>query len=221
MTTVWPGDVIPEASGLSSAARSRTAPLRLWGADVLVFHELDEVEHKRRLATNAQPLDAFRPLEVLVTLPVRVPVLRVSLTSACWSEISRLPRGAVSADGETVTRLAVRPLRVELVVVRASSWGRGMDLASQFAPFCRRAIFLERVPARASELMMQADFYGVGVFVRGADDVAMEVSPAPYRPRRQTTAAWRFAEEIYRRVSTAEGSDAPHMLPAMAAHCAS
>jgi hypothetical protein len=96
-----------------------------------------------------------------------------------------------------------------------------MDLASQFAPFSRRAIFVERMPARASELMMQADFYGVGVFARAADGVAMEVSPAPYRPRRQTTAAWRFAEEIYRRVTTGDPNGEPYALSVMAAHCAS
>lgn len=221
MTMVWPGDVIPTASKASSAARSRAVSLRLWGADALAVFELDEAEHERRCAAGAQPLDTFRPLEVLKTLPVKVPVPRASLTSTNCSEISRLPRGAVSADGETVTRLAVRPLQVELVVVRASSWGRGMDLASQFAPFCRRAIFVERMPARASELMMQADFYGVGVFARSVDGVAMEVSPAPHRPRRQTTAAWRFAEEIYRRVTTGEASGEPYASSVMAAHCAS
>jgi hypothetical protein len=194
------GTSVRSASNALLPAGCEAVPLRLWGADALVFHRIDRAEHARRSAADAQPLDEFRPLEMLMTLPVGIPVPRASLGPTLRSEVRFLPRGAAVWDRQTVTRLAVRPVRVELVVVRAPGWRSGMDLASQFAPFCRRAMLLERVPGRFEESLMEADFYGIGVFTPSDGGVEMVVEPVEYRPRRHTTAAWRFGEEIYRRI---------------------
>lgn len=182
------------------------ARIRLHRADALVFHRLDHAEHNRRTAAQAAWLDDSRPLETLMNLPAGFPVQRASLEPALRPEIRRLPRGAAVVDKSNVTRLAVRPLRVDLIVVRAQGWKGGLDMASQFAPFSRRAMLLERVPKDVDEKLFEASFYGIGVLVPdGNDGIRMLLEPAPWRAIRHTTAGWRFAEEVYRKVCEANG----------------
>ena len=179
---------------------AQAAAVRVRGAEALVFHRLDHAEHARREEAKAGWLDEFRPLEMLVNLPVGMRVPRASLGAQLRPEIRLLPAGAAVYDRVSVTRLAVRPLRVDLVVARAPSWRSGMDLASQFAPFARRAMLLEKVPRNIDELLMEADFYGVGVFMARRNGVEMLVEPGEHRMLRYTTAAWRFTEQIYRAI---------------------
>lgn len=175
-------------------------PMRLCRADCQVFYRLDRVEHERRTAAQAGWLDSFRPLEVLMNLPVGETVPRSSLSPALRTEIRRLPQGSAAVDRASVTRLAVRPLRVELIVTRATTFRRGLNEASQFAPFSRRAMLLERAPQNLDEALFEADFYGVGVMVSdGSGGVRMLLEPAQWRAIRHTTAGWCFAEEVYRK----------------------
>jgi len=177
------------------------APLRLHAADCLVFHSLDRTEHGRRVVADAAWLDDFRPLEVLMNLPVGERVERASLGTAMRPEIRRLPKGCADVDRQSVTRLAVRPLRVDLIVARAKTFRVGLHAASQFAPFSRRAMLLEKAPRKLDEKLFEADFWGVGVLVAGEGGVRMLLEPAEYKAIRHTTAAWRFAEQVYRLVS--------------------
>lgn len=176
-------------------------PMRLCRADCQVFYRLDHVEHDRRTAAQAGWLDSFRPLEALMNLPVGETVPRSLLSREMRPEIRRLPQGSVAVDRASVTRLAVRPLRVDLIVVPAATFRRGLNAASQFAPFSRRAMLLPKVPCGLDEKLFEADFYGVGVMVPdGNDGVRMLLEPAPWRAIRHTTAGWCFAEEVYRKV---------------------
>jgi hypothetical protein len=184
------------------------ARIRLHGADALVFHRLDHAEHNRRTDALAGWLDDSRPLETLMNLPAGFPVQRASLEPALRPEIRRLPKGAAVVDSLSVTRLAVRPLRVDLIVVRARGWKSGLNGASQFAPFSRRAMLLERVPKDVDEKLFEASFYGIGVLVAdGEAGVRMLLEPSEWRAIRHTTAAWRFAEEVYRKVVDQVGND--------------
>lgn len=177
------------------------ASSRLLGNICQVFYRLDHAEHDRRTAAQAGWLDDFRPLEVLMELPVGIEVPRSSLGPALRPEIRRLPKGSAAVDRVNVTRLAVRPLRVDLIVAHASTFRRGLVAASRFAPFSRRAMLLERVPQGLDEKLFEANFYGVGVLAPdGNDDVRMLLEPDEWRAIRHTTAAWRFAEEVYRKV---------------------
>ena len=174
------------------------APLRLRAADCLVFHRLDRTEHERRVTADAGWLDDFRPLEVLMNLPVGERVKRSSLGDALRPEIRRLPKGCAGVDRQSVTRLAVRPLRVDLIVARAKTFRVGLHAASQFASFSRRAMLLEKMPRKLDEKLFEADFWGVGVLVADGGSVRMLVQPGEWRAMRHTTAAWRFAEQVYR-----------------------
>jgi len=199
------------ASDTLLPAGCQAAPLRLRGADALVFHSLDRTEHARRTAAQAGPLDSFGPLELLATLPIDLPVPRRLLDPAVNERLRRLPRGAVARTRQEVTRLAVRPLRVDLIVVRAPGPRSGMELASQFAPFSRRAMLLRRTPRRFEELLIEADFYGIGVFVGDDAGAQMALAPEPHRPLRHTTAGWRFTEQLYREITQDAGCGVPSL----------
>ncbi|WP_406356405.1 hypothetical protein [Streptomyces sp. NBC_00658] len=175
----------------------------VFGSEALCFYRLDEAEHARREEASAACLDRMADLECLLTLPVGIRVPLESLDSAARREVRVLPTGAADRGRTTVTRRAVRPLRMDLAVVRASSWRKGLERAAQFAPFCRRAMLLDRRPSRLDDLLVEADFYGIGVFLASGSDVELLLEPEEYRPRRHTAAAWWFIEDLYQRLRSA------------------
>ncbi|MEU9067935.1 hypothetical protein AB0D60_13740 [Streptomyces sp. NPDC048306] len=186
---------------LEPGGQART--VSVLGVEALCFYRLDEAEHARREEVSAARLDHMADLESLLTLPVGIPVPLASLDPAARSAVRTLPAGAVDRDRKTATRRAVRPLRVDLAVVRASGWRQGLERAAEFAPFCRRAMLLDRRPSRLDDVLVEADFYGIGVFLAAGNDVEMVLEPEDYRPRRHTAAAWWFVEDLYQRLRSA------------------
>ncbi|MGX1887494.1 hypothetical protein [Streptomyces sp. NPDC055287] len=71
---------------------------------------------------------------------------------------------------------------MDLAVVRAAGWRQGLRDAGRFAPFCRRAMLLTRRPSRLEELLAEADFYGIGVFLAAEHGVVSEGHRAARRP---------------------------------------
>jgi hypothetical protein len=61
-------------------------------------------------------------------------------------------------------------------------------------------VLLDRRPARLTEALAEADFYGIGVLIETDAGIEPVVSPEDYRPVRRTAAAWAFLEDVYRRV---------------------
>lgn len=183
------------AALLETEAQTQVASLQ--GVEALFFYRPDTAEHTRRRRTAAARLDRMAALETLLTLPVGVPVPFAVLDAGQRRAVRALPAGCVDRDRTSVTRRAVRPVHVDLAVVRAAGWRQGLEDAGRFAPFCRRAMLLTRRPARLEEKLAEADFYGIGVFVAAGDGVEMVLEPALYRPLRHTAAAWCFVEELY------------------------
>jgi len=173
------------------------------GAEALCFYRLDKTEHARREQASAARLDHLADLERLLALPVGIPVPLGVLDQTVRRAVRALPAGAVDRDRKTVTRRAVRPLQVDLAVVRASNWRQGLERAGRFAPFCRRAMLLDRHPVHLDEALVEANFYGIGVFLVSGDDVELVLEPEEYRPPRHTAAAWWFVEDLYQRLRSA------------------
>ncbi|WP_042401601.1 hypothetical protein [Streptacidiphilus carbonis] len=171
------------------------------GLDTLLFYRVDEPEHERRTRSSAASLDDRDALDTLLTLPVGLPVQLASLDRYERAAVRALPAGAVTLESRSVVRQAVRPLRLELAVVRATGWRSGLDLAGRFAPFCARAMLLDRRPARLDEALTEASFYGVGVLAGTGEQMDLLLEPRVYRPERHTSAAWRFVEELYPRLT--------------------
>lgn len=111
--------------------------------------------------------------------------------------MSRAPCGVLDLALGIVTRHAVRPCRVDLATVHATCTRDSIARASNYAPICTRAV-VTPTPPRRNYLLSEADFWGIGVFLdHGHGDLETLVPPEPWRPKRHTPAAWRFAETAY------------------------
>jgi hypothetical protein len=179
-----------------------TAPLLLKGSDVWVFYRKDKDEWDRRNRVGAERLDRMDALETLLQLPVGMPVPGASLADSLCRAVDVLPMGAALVEDGQVTRQAVRPLVVDMVVVRSSgrNWRDGLKRAGRFAPFGRRALLVDPPPQERETLLLEAAFYGIGILTLGGDTAELLLEPRAYRPRRHTAAAWRFVEQVYLRL---------------------
>lgn len=175
-------------------------PVRLLGRDVraVVAHVADE--QRRRAACGLGALDDSDLLRVLFRLPVGMPVPSVRLDRWERKVLGRSPQGAAELSRDTVTRLASPPVRVELVVVRARGWERGIFWASQYGPFCRRVLVLSSPPPTQRDrdgLELEARMFGIGVVISGQADDGWLVEPAPFRPQRMSSGQWLFQERAW------------------------
>jgi hypothetical protein len=164
----------------------------------LVFYRRDPLECERRRSQTAAPL-GIEDLNVLLQLPADIPVRLDSLPEPLRARIRALPRGAVTLTGDHVCRLSVRPLTVDLVVVRArgTHWEGGLARTSRFKPFARRALLVAPPAHQRDDLLMRAAYYGIGILEGTAANCAWALQPEPYRPRHHTPIAWHFTERLH------------------------
>jgi hypothetical protein len=186
------------ASSTGGGGEVQRALMPIMGAEALVCYRLDDGEHARRRRTDTGAILSADVLELLLGLPVAASVPVDSLTCREHAALDRASNGAVSVRGGQVTRRAVAPVSVELVLVAARNWRDGLEVAGRFAPFCARAMVLRRRPPDLAEVQMQAGFYGVGVIVVDEQSAEVLIAPEPFRRLRFTAAGWRFLEEVYR-----------------------
>jgi hypothetical protein len=173
-------------------------PARLLGRQVEAFVTHVGDEQARRRACGLGGIEDSALLRVLFDLPVGAAVPWSGLSRWACSVLGRSPRGAVKADRETVTRLACPAVKVEMVVVRARDWEHGIYWASQFGPFCRRALVLPSMPADDGDrLLLEAAMFGIGVIIRRQAEEGWLVPPAPFRPQRASSGQWLFHERAY------------------------
>ena len=196
-------DGVRDASHLVSEPGVRDHVSWLLGTEVLCFYQVDDAEHQRRQSVGLKAVTGLAMLETLMGLPVDLPVSWRLLGQGEYAKVRALPVGTVERDGAMVIRRAVRPVRVDLAVVTARSWRRGLERAGRFAPFCRRTLLWDRRPP-GTEKLSEASFYGVGVLHRTGGDVTTLLEPREYRPARHTAGAWWFTEELYQSVCSAE-----------------
>jgi hypothetical protein len=190
------------SDGASFAGR-RNAAVWIQGTRAVLSFHLNRQECERRAEAGLGAITSPDILSVLLGLPVEQFVSYQALTSAERVALRTVPRGATSMYENGVIRRMIPPLEVALALVPVVSWRIGLERAARFAPFCARAMVLRTLPRDPSELLMEADFYGIGVIVAACDaepDVLIE--PALFRQKRSTVAGWRFLEEVYRQVSS-------------------
>lgn len=175
-----------------------------WVSGVLRVHadlELHGEEIQRRRAANAtrpaQDLDTLRFL-LSVDQPVAIAALGAyerGLTRRAV-RFGFAEKRTIAGNCPAVVRKAEPPVTVELVSVLGPLSRRTLQLATTFAPYARRRLV---VPSgRIDEtLLLEANYYGVGVTVTDDDDERTLVTPAPFQPTRFTGASWLFAERMY------------------------
>lgn len=205
MATARTRSLVEQASAGLLEPGATAVPLALKGSDALVFYRCDRPEQQRRLGIGAQRLDRINALTALLQLPVDQSVPVASLTARLAAAVRQLPYGAAELHDGAVRRRAVRPLTVDLVVVRspAAAWRDGLARAGRFAPFARRALLVDPPAAERDDLLMQAAFYGIGILAPAPSGADLVLEPRAYRPRRHTPAAWCFVEELHQRLQPA------------------
>lgn len=157
---------------------------------------LDAAEHQRRSDCGAAPILDAVALDLLLSLPVGTPFAVGALSWRQQQTVRRLPPGAADVTRTHITRLAVRPCRIDLAAVTGDPTRRNLARAGRFTPFCARTLVIPRAPRRA-DFLAEADFWGIGVVLaRGAERETL-VEPRPWRLMRHSPAGWRFVEEAY------------------------
>jgi hypothetical protein len=181
--------------------QSASAVVRIFGAAAGVAYLPDQTETARRGTVGLGPITQRDVLDVLMGLPVGLPVAAQAVTKRERRLLRRAPHGAVENDADHLVRRAVAPVSVRFAVVGARTWWEGLTKVGRFAPFCARAMLLSALPADLDDARMQASFYGIGICVFAAGTLRMLAEPEPYIRLRHTSAQWWFAEEIYRQVT--------------------
>jgi hypothetical protein len=175
-------------------------PVRLMGRriEVIVLHVADE--QARRSSCGLGAIEDSVLLRALFDLPVGVPVPSRRLSQWDRSVLKRSPGGALEATRDTVTRLASPAVKVEMAVVRARNWELGLYWASQFGPFCRRALVLSSMPAASRDcerLVVEAAMFGIGIVAAPHAGEGWLVPPASFRPKQASSGQWLFQERAY------------------------
>lgn len=183
------------------SADAQTIAARLLGVSAVLAFRPDDAEWHRRGQVGLGALDSSDHLDVLLSLPIGLPVPVVELSPRERRQLAKLPAGAVAICSGDVVRLAVSPLRVELAIVPARGWVKGLELAGRFAPFAARVMWLPRLPEAQDDMRMLARRYGVGVVVGEPDRAQVAVAPAPFVRRRFSAAGWLFTERVFERAA--------------------
>lgn len=176
-------------------------------AEVLVDVDLHAHELRRRGHRVAQPILNLDLLNLMLTMPLASAVPADRFSDYEWRRLKAGSRiGAVDItdahEEPRAARRAVPPLTVRHATVSARQWRAGLSVASRFAPYCSRELILDRLPTDYLELLLEADYLGVRVCVRGdtpSQPVRRIVEGARFAPARYTGASWLFAERLLAR----------------------
>lgn len=173
-----------------------TATLRLRGRTVQVEARADPSEISRRTDAGLGALTHSALLAALVSLPVGEPVPWSGLDRRLQRVLRSAPVGVVERTDCQVIRLAAAPLMVQSITVGTRAARTGLEVASMFAPFCRRSVSL---PFSSIDewVLFEAAFYGIGVELDGSSGRRVVLAPAPFVMRRWTWASWQFHEEAW------------------------
>lgn len=163
--------------------------------DALV--EVDEPEHHRRAASGLGAVTGIGLLDRLLGLPSGEWVRWDDLSIEDIHQLQMAPVGVIDQSPRGVRRTLVPAATVPLVLVRSSSWRRGLRKASAFEPFAQRVLVLDRPRRDLHRVIWEADLVGVGVWVQTEKGTEEVLTPAPWRQRYVKAAGWRFRERAY------------------------
>lgn len=156
----------------------------------------DLTEHERRTAVGLGALGLVT-VDAMFSLPLGGLIRWGDIDPYLASFLRRLPDGIIERLDRGVCRLAIPPVKVELVVVSGSSWRPGLRRAGSFAPFAQRVLLLDQNHRIPKGGLQEADFWGVGVWQHTADGIEELVPPAPWRQHYFKPAGWCFRERAY------------------------
>lgn len=161
---------------------------------------INPTEHARRQDAGLGPVTNWSILDTCMTLPHNEPLPWKGLTPRHQEDVHRAPAGVFQITDprhQTVTRLLLRPCRIERATVRAATASAtALGKVTSFAPMCERHLIITRRP-RMPETLIEFGYWGVGLYLDHGGELETLVEPVPWRPRRHTPAGWRFTERAY------------------------
>ena len=158
--------------------------------------EFNTVEVSRRATYGLGALDHPATLEALTTLPIGEPVRWSLLTTRQQRVLRGAPPGVIERCGGEVTRLVGPPARLRAVLVNGRDADRTLTAASMFAPYCQRSVALPE-HAVSEVVLLEAAYFGIGVYASSRDVCRLVAEPAEYVVRRWTWAQWLFQEQAW------------------------
>lgn len=171
---------------------------RISGGRGDAFVRVDEDEYQRRQASGQPALTQLWMLDVLMNLPLHLPVRTSDLSSDEQWVLDRVPAGALCRDGHWVTRLCRPVADISAVVF----WGQRLQLLlKKAAPFTRVAaqmVVLDAEPPNFADIAWQASFQGTGVWCNSSTGGTELVAAQPVRHTYYTAARWHVNEHAYR-----------------------
>lgn len=192
---VRPGDVgLGSPSGLVIVADGAVAAGVRADAAVLI----DAAESARRAAEGMVAVTSLPILDVLLGMPLEVPLRTTSLSDREVRVLGEAPHGCLTTDAATTTtaRRLRQPVTVAAALVRATRWRPAMRRAAAFTPLAQRIVVLSREP-KATETL-EAQLVGVGIWQEDSDGGFVEhVAPEVFVPKFVKAAGWRFAENAF------------------------
>ena len=109
----------------------RTFPtVPVMGTEALISYRLDDGEHERRKNAGAKAITSAEVLELLLNLPVDMPVPEAALTRRERAAVTMARHGMVTVHDGRVTHLAAPPVTVELALISARRWQDGLGRGS-------------------------------------------------------------------------------------------
>jgi hypothetical protein len=192
---------------IATVTLNRGRALQLRGHAVTAVVTAAEGEIERRTNEGLGAVTDAAILRTLATMPVGEPLAWSTLSRNQQKTLRRAPAGTVERAGRRVTRRLIPPLRVEAITVAYRQADRALTAASQFAPFCRRAVVLPEA-AVTDVILLEAAYFGIGVYVTTSDTCRVIQEPAPFVVSRWTWAQWQFHEQAWAQLLTAPSLNA-------------
>ncbi|KOU38736.1 hypothetical protein ADK54_27715 [Streptomyces sp. WM6378] len=195
--------MVEAVSGGKLPSVARVSEVTLWGVRVVLVYRLDEAEHARRDALNAEPLNDLWLLETLLKLPVGRPVPLANLEGRDRRRLSKgWPAGTAEQRGDMVERVATLPLWVDLAVVCSETASLEALHVMPFGAYAPQAIWLDCLSAGSEQLLEEAARFSTGVVHwQNAGEPKVLVPVQPLADVTITAAGWRFTEHAYEQVS--------------------
>ncbi len=167
--------------------------VRLLGVPVTAVAVIDSEEHNRRTAAGCGAFTDPALLDLLLGLPLGVPVA----DPVVWAETADQPSSAVDRDAEsiTVTRRLAAPLVIEDVMVspRPGQELSAVQDASLFARFARRWVMTAGLHWPEA-IVLEAKLCGVGLVDQSGELLASE----PPMAQEADAWEWMLREKVYR-----------------------
>jgi hypothetical protein len=182
----------------AAADEINVARVRLFGARGWVAYRPDHDQQRLRQTHPIGPVFGLDLLDTLMGLPLGLPVPLHTVSRADQRRLRRLPHGAVTWSGSTVTRQLAPPVVPLLAMVYGTDWSNGLRAASRFAMYCRRLLVIPELPPNNEVALAEASFYGIGIGLRRNGTVTVVLEPEPFPDWQPTAAWWWFTEEVYR-----------------------